>query len=109
MTRVNTIEAVVKEGQWQANGCSSYTFYNAGNVNVTIDNLLVLPPLTSWEGPLEVPGIDDMSVHDVKFDLTTVPTVITPQAGAAPASTVVVPGVPPARDTRLLIFKSTVK
>lgn len=100
-------EQVDKTRQWSAQGCHSFSIYNAGNVNVTINKVLVLEPLSLWEGPIENPNVNDWSNIDIEFDTKNDPTGYTPVGGTAPPAGTVIPGdPPPPRDTRVVIFKS---
>lgn len=104
-----TLTAINKDDTWNADGCATYSIYNAGNTNVTIDGILVLQPLQTWEGPGFHPSIGWYSRHTIVFDRANAPTIKTPVGGQFPPSTIVAPGDPVAPDNRVIIFKGNIE
>ncbi len=91
---------------WNADGCSSYSIHNAGNVNVTIDGVRVLKPRETWQGPEMHPEVGYYHNHKIEFDEANAPTIKTPVGGVQPPSTVINPGDPaPPIDRRVIIDK----
>lgn len=103
-----TQEVLQESGVWQANGCNQYSFRNVGNVNVSIDNVNVLQPGETWEGPQLHPELEYFNIHKIDFDLANAPTFRMPVGGQNPPSTVVNPGDVIVRDTRLVVIKTKI-
>jgi hypothetical protein len=101
--------SIVENGVWNADGASTYSIFNAGNVNVTIDGVAVIVPRGSWEGPSFHPDVAWYSVHKIEFDAANAPTYLTPVGGQYPRSTEVAPGDPIPVDKRVIIFKTNVE
>lgn len=81
--------------------------YNQGNVNITINNVLVLRPGQFISGPQENPDIADYSSIDVQFDLLNPPSVVQPDTGPYPNPKMITPSSPPPeKDFRLIIIES---
>jgi len=104
-----TIESMVKADTYSCDGCAQYTFFNAGNVNVTIDGIMVLAPRESFDGPGMHPDVEYFSQHKIEFDLANAPIIKTAVGGSFPPSTTVLPGDPVPVDPRMLIIKTYVK
>ncbi|MBC7509672.1 MAG: hypothetical protein H7320_13130 [Ferruginibacter sp.] len=100
-------ELIDKSRQWSAKGCHSWSLSNVGNVNVTINKVLILEPGEDWEGPHENVTVIDMTDLDIEFDAKNDPEGYAPVGGSAPPANTLLPGdPPPKRDARLLISKS---
>lgn len=56
-----------KSGNYNAEGCNTYSIHNNGNTIVVIDGVLDLLPFDQWEGPNENPEIIDFSDIDITF------------------------------------------
>jgi len=98
---------ITKAMKWVANGCNTYSFYNQGNTNITINNVLVLRPGQLFSGPNEHPEIKDFSAIDIQFDIVNDPGVVQPDTGPNPKLKQYLPGDPiPEKDNRLIIFES---
>ncbi len=105
-----SIEGIVDSSIYNCDGCAEYSFFNAGNVNVTIDGVLVLKPRESWDGPGMHPELGYYSKHKIEFDEANAPTIKTPIGGVLPPNQVVNPGdPPPEKDKRVLFFKTFIK
>lgn len=92
---------------WTAKGCNSWMLYNQGNVNITINNVLVLRPGQFLSGPVENPEIADYSAIDVQFDLINDPAVVQPDTGPYPIPKEITEATPtPAKDFRLIVIES---
>lgn len=105
-----SIETMVTAADFNADGCSEYSLFNAGNVNVTIDGILVLEPRETWRGPSFNPEVGYYSKHKIEFDEANAPVIKTPVGGTLPPSYTVAPGDPaPAKDKRLTTFKTFIK
>lgn len=101
---------IEQPGSVTVDGCNNFSFYNAGNVNVTINDVLVLIPGASWPN-LEINP--DMEIDDKFKIMFNVGTDITAPTFEAP-----VPGFNVADgsgtnpggifDTRLVLIKSHV-
>lgn len=107
---IASIDTIQEPGPWNAGGCAQYSFFNAGNVNATIDGVLVLEPRQTWKGPEMHPEVDYYSTHRVEFDEANAPTIKTAVGGVEPPSKIINPGdPPPKKDKRVLVFKSIIK
>lgn len=104
-----SIEGITAAGVYNCDGCAEYSFFNAGNVNVTIDGILVLKPRETWRGPSMHPEVGYQSKHKIDFDIANAPTIKTPVGGVEPPSTIVAQGVRPPVDKRVLFFKTFIK
>jgi hypothetical protein len=105
-----SIEGIVSSDIYNCDGCAEYSFFNAGNVNVTIDGILVIKPRETWRGPSMHPELGYYSKHKIEFDEANAPSIKTPIGGVMPPAQVVNPGDPaPAIDRRLLFFKTFIK
>ena len=105
-----SLEAMVKSDVYNCDGCAQYSFFNAGNVNVSIDGIMVLKPREAWEGPDMHPDVAYFSKHRIDFDEANAPTELTPVGGQLPPPFVLGPADPPPPiDRRMIIQKTYVK
>jgi hypothetical protein len=109
-TAIETNETIYEATTFNCGGCAEYSFFNAGNCNVTIDGTIVIKPRETWKGPSMHPEVAYNSKHRIEFDLTTVPTIKTPVPGQNPPSIIINPGDPsPPIDPRCVAMKSFIK
>lgn len=106
--RRTAFQMIDKSKILSAGGCHTYMLYNQGNVNLTLNNVLVLRPGQSFNGPTEHFDIRDYSDIDIQFDMLNNPTVVQPDTGPAPvARSYAYPAAPPPeRDTRCILIQS---
>jgi hypothetical protein len=89
-----------------AGGCQGLVLYNGGNVQCTINKVLVLLPGMFISVFDENPEISDDTVYEFVFS-KNYPVIVAPQTGATPAKLTALPGdPPPARDERVILIKS---
>lgn len=101
------MEPIEKAGDISVNGCSSFTFFNSGNTNVTINRSLILMPGESWPNFDPHPDIEVQDKFTIEFNIGA---DIAPPTFEAPA-----PGINAADgsgtnpggkfDTRLILIK----
>ncbi|MFZ4056961.1 MAG: hypothetical protein ACOYKE_02430 [Ferruginibacter sp.] len=102
-----SFDLIQETANWTARGCAQYSFFNAGNVNVTIDGAIVLKPRETFKGPDMHPDVGYDSKHKIEFDAVNAAVASTPVGGVKPPVNVVVPN--PDRDPRLIIIKSNIQ
>lgn len=108
--RTTVYDTITTSDKWHIKECSGWSIFNAGNVNVTIDDVLVLKPRETFRGPVENPDVEDDYMVRINFDKVTVPTMVTPVGGETPTYQNVVPGgPPPAKDARVIIIRNILK
>ncbi|MBC7535103.1 MAG: hypothetical protein H7258_05360 [Ferruginibacter sp.] len=107
-SRKVAFDLIDKTRKWNAMGCHAWSLLNVGNVNVTINGVLILKEDQDFEGPAERPDTRDDTDLDIEFDATNAPTKFAATGGTDPRlDQDAIPGGPtPGRDTRLLIVKS---
>jgi hypothetical protein len=77
-------DQLTTQGKWKSNGCYCCAVFNAGNINITINDVYVIEPLGIWEGPQGHPLVEQNFDLDIKFDLVNEPTLEAPIGGSAP-------------------------
>lgn len=109
--RETLVELITETRLWNAQGCNSYTIYNQGNTNVTINGAFILEPKMSFSSPEENPDVADWSDINIQFDKVNTPKFVSPQAGVLAALIEYNPDTdpPPDKDNRIVIFKSFLK
>ena len=60
---------LTETGKLKATACNSFTLYNAGNVNVTIDRILVLQPGDCWPDNNDTVDIEDDHEFSIEFNI----------------------------------------
>ena len=103
-------EVMIEAGTFNCAGCAEYSFFNAGNTNITIDGTIVIKPRETWKGPSMHPDVAYVGKHRIDFDTLTVPIIKTPVPGPNPPSIVIAPGDPaPPFDNRCVTMKTMIK
>ena len=103
---VQTSDGITVAGVYACDGCAEYSFFNAGNVNVTMDGITVIKPRETWKGPSMHPDLGYYNKYKIEFDIATAPTIKTPVGGVQPPSIVVAPGVTPPIDKRVVFYRT---
>ncbi len=103
---VQTSDGITAAGVYNCDGCAEYSFFNAGNVNVTIDANTVLQPRETWVGPSMHPELGYYNKYKIDFDIANPPTIKTPVGGVEPPGTTVAPGVTPPIDKRVVFYRT---
>jgi hypothetical protein len=99
---------ITKSSRWTADGCASWSIFNHGNVNVTINGVQVLRPGQGLTGPDEHPEIRDYSDIDFQFDKRNSPKVVQPDTGTDPTPKSYDPTIDPlpSKDFRVVLMKT---
>ncbi len=79
-----SFEPITDTGTVKVTGCNNFSFYNAGNVNATINRLLILQPKESWPNLQNDISIEIEQEFSVEFNVGAdipPPTFEAPKAG----------------------------
>jgi hypothetical protein len=107
--RKYSFESIVDTSKVKATNCNSFSFYNAGNVNVTINRVLVLQPGDSWPKNNDDINIEDDQDFHIEFNIgADVPRPIfqspVPGVDINDANSIAARLIP--FDTRLILIKT---